>query len=568
MEGQPQGLTKGDILAGRYRIVAAIGSGGMSRVLLAEDLKLTGKRWAVKEMYAGLEEPQRSAFRQAMLLEAETMSRLAHPSLPDIVDVVPVNADGFLYLVMDFIEGETLAERFSRLGKRMEAGQVVQLALQLCGLLDYLHSIRPEPIIHRDLKPSNLMIDPSGRVRLIDFGTARRFKPERTADTVNLGTIGFAAPEQFDGRQSDPRTDLYGLGALMYYLLSGGVHYSRQRQPERSLPADLAPVVLKLLSASPAERYTSARETESALRGWLAAQRKAAPPVPAAAAPAAGGAGWAPPHVVAVGGLYAGAGATFIALALAQALHERGVAHAVIEPPSPRAELAALLFADKHAPPHYRCYDEAFNDGGGFRADGPAWERGQTLWLPASETFGAAPPREASGASAFADAGTWLKLFHAVRRPIMIVDIGDRWEQPEMRSLLETATDVIYVVDPLVHKLQLAASRRRLQFLLDEVRPERRLYGVANKCLPHAEQAAWLQLLPERPSCLVPAVDFASVAEKGWRGRLPVEHPGVTQALLSWVERWLPPELNPQRRTASPSFMPGFIRRLLAHNKG
>lgn len=554
MEGQPQGLTKGDILAGRYRIASAIGSGGMSRVLLAEDLKLTGKRWAVKEMYAGLEGPRRSALRQAMLLEAETMSRLAHPSLPDIVDVVPVNAGGFLYLVMDFIEGETLEERFSRQGSRMEAGQVVQLAMQLCGLLDYLHSIRPEPVIHRDLKPSNLMIDPSGRVRLIDFGTARRYKPERTADTVNLGTIGFAAPEQFDGRQSDPRTDLYGLGALMYYLLSGGTHYTAQRMPERSLPADLAPLVLKLLRASPAERYADARETEAALRDWLAAQRRQAPPAPGPA-PSAGGAGWAPPHVVAVGGLYAGAGATFIALALAQALHERGVAHAVIEPPSPRAELAALLFADQHAPPHYRYYDE---DGGGLRAEGPAWERGQTLWLPSSATAAD------EGASAFADAGAWLKLFHAVRRPVLIVDIGDRWEQPETRSLLETATDVIYVVDPLVHKLQLSASRQRLQFLLDEVRPGRRLYGFANKCLPRAEQAAWLRLLPERPGCLVPAVDFAGVAESGWRGRLPVEHPIVTQAVLAWVERWLPSELKPVRRSASPSLVPRFLRRLLA----
>ncbi|WP_255320096.1 serine/threonine-protein kinase, partial [Paenibacillus elgii] len=272
------GLQPGQTLTGRYRIMAPLGSGGMSRVFLAEDLKLKGKRWAVKETYIGDdpsagESGQEAALRRHVLLkEAETMSRLSHPNLPDIVDYVPANAHGFLYLVMDYIEGETLLQRFERLGRRMSEGQAAEIALQLCGLLDYLHSLRPEPIIHRDLKPSNLMLDADGRVRLIDFGTARSFKAEQAADTVLLGTVGFAAPEQFDGRQSDPHTDLYGLGALLYFLLSGGAYYNPQnpyREAEAAIPPGLAPIVLRLLRASPDGRFADAREAGAALAGWL-----------------------------------------------------------------------------------------------------------------------------------------------------------------------------------------------------------------------------------------------------------------------------------------------------------
>ncbi|UUZ83440.1 serine/threonine protein kinase [Paenibacillus sp. P26] len=199
--------------------------------------------------------------------EAETMSRLSHPNLPDIIDYVPPGADGFSYLVMDYIEGETLQERFERQGQRMTGEQVAEWALQLCGLLDYLHSLQPEPVIHRDLKPVNLMVGPDGRLRLIDFGTARSFKAGLHGDTVSIGTIGFAAPEQFAGRQSDTRTDLYGLGALMYYLLSGGEHYRPSANSRPAPPEGLGEIVLRLLRENPDERFQSAREAALAAAG-------------------------------------------------------------------------------------------------------------------------------------------------------------------------------------------------------------------------------------------------------------------------------------------------------------
>ncbi|MEK8132227.1 serine/threonine-protein kinase [Paenibacillus filicis] len=548
MRNSPRGIRIGERLAGRYRIVSALGSGGTSRVLLAEDEKLPGKRWAVKELFAGVpagREPtavngqEELAVRQAMLEEADTMSRLAHPSLPDIVDMVPLNDDGFLYLIMDFIEGETLQERFVRLGGRLAAEPVVELALQLCGLLDYLHTSGPQPVIHRDLKPSNLMIDANGRVRLIDFGTARRFKPGSGGDTVNLGTVGFAAPEQYDGRQSDARTDLYGLGALMYYLLSGGAHYDPLMSGaghQRTLPPDLEPIVLKLLRASPAERYASAKDVAAILGEWLAGRRGGA--VSAAGnAGAAASSTWTPPLIIAVGSLYAGAGATFVALALAQALHESGVPHALIEPPTAQPELAALLFAAKNEPVGYRYYNEAAQEGAAYAGE-VRWERGCTLWLPASDQGPRHLAKPGVGAQSFGEAGAWLKLIHTLRRPVTIVDIGDRWEEPEVEALLETATDIVYVVDPLIHKLQLAASERRLRMLLDGKRSSRR-HAVANKSVGSAERASWLRLLPEPPACVLPALEHKLLAEAAWNGRLPTEHPLVWPVVRYPVQQWI-----------------------------
>ncbi|CAG7628381.1 Serine/threonine-protein kinase PknD [Paenibacillus solanacearum] len=534
------GLGRGDILADRYRIVSVIGSGGMSRVLLAEDMKLEGKRWAVKEMYAGGARTERdgadAALRRSMLLaEAEMMSRLSHPNLPDIVDVFPVNREGYLYLVMDYIEGETLLERFERQGRRMAAEQVAEVAQQLCELLDYLHTLRPEPIVHRDLKPSNLMLDAGGRVRLIDFGTARRYKAGRDADTVALGTVGFAAPEQYDGRQSDPRTDLYGLGALMYYLLTGGAYYAAGQlsREAAALPEGLAPLVLRLLRASPEERYASAREAGEALRRWLASRQ----PQPAAAVP---GAAWTPPLLVAVGALYPGAGATFAALALARLLHDHGVPHAVIEPPTAGAELAALLFAVKNAPPGYRCYNTpAAVPGSGIRQDERAWTEGHTLWLPAEEP---APRQQAATgetAEAFGSA-YWLKLLHAMRRPVLIADVGAAWEHPAVAGLLEAATDIVYIVDPQLHKLELVATRHRLRELGEWSRaPGRRLHCFANKRPRSAQSAVWLQLLPQPPACTLPAVEAAFIAEAGWAGRLPHDMPAIRQSLRQAIQPWL-----------------------------
>ncbi|MFS0839487.1 serine/threonine protein kinase [Paenibacillus sp. 1P03SA] len=256
MKTDPCRLYAGDILGSRYRIVSVAGRGGMGTVYLAEDLKLKGKRWAVKETLRHARDYQR------FIDEAEMLIRLQHVHLPGIVDYFPPDDEGFSYLVMDYIEGETLVERFDRTGGQVGAAAAVNYALQLCDLFHYLHDELPVPMIYRDLKPSNIMIDGQEQVRLIDFGIARHFKNGSPADTVRVGTVGFAAPEQFQQLQTDRRTDLYSLGAVLYYLLSGGKYpYSSTvslARLNKEVPESLSAVVGKLLEPEPDNRYPNA----------------------------------------------------------------------------------------------------------------------------------------------------------------------------------------------------------------------------------------------------------------------------------------------------------------------
>lgn len=233
----PSKLFVGHMIGGRYKMIRKIGEGGMSHVYLAEDLKLPGKLWAIKE---SVSDPKLySSIRD----EAQLLISLSHARLPRIVDFFPPDNDGYTYLVMDYIQGITLEKYFSGYRGRIPMDSILQLADQLLEVLDYLHTHEPA-VIFRDLKPSNIMLTEQLELRLIDFGIARNYKQEQTQDTVKLGTVGFAAPEQYGSGQSDARSDLYGFGALLLYLSTGGNLQrvdgeSREKHPLRSAaPAD------------------------------------------------------------------------------------------------------------------------------------------------------------------------------------------------------------------------------------------------------------------------------------------------------------------------------------------
>lgn len=313
-------LEAGDILAGRYRILRVVGQGGMGTVYLAEDLKLPGKQWAVKETV----NPQQDY--QAFVDEAEMLVKLSHAQLPGIVDYFPPDQDGFSYLVMDYIEGRTLQERFQE-NRTLATDTAVRYALQICDLFQYLHSIKPEPIIYRDLKPGNIMVDEQDKVTLIDFGIARSFKEGKDTDTVQIGTIGFAAPEQFEQRQTDHRTDLYALGALLFYLLSEGQYYYVAQcsigECNKRLPDALIQIIDRLLSYQPEDRYQSAAAVKADLEKLLEPR-------------ASGQTASAPRQIVgtvtiAVTGVSPGVGCTHNAITLAHYLARSGYSVALVE---------------------------------------------------------------------------------------------------------------------------------------------------------------------------------------------------------------------------------------------
>lgn len=258
-------LTTGQILGGRYSITGLIGAGGMSRVYKAEDLRLPGKIWAVKESVIREGGGHRIGAIQA---EAELLISLNHPKLPRVGDFFPPDCDGYSYLVMDYIEGVTLHQSMIEHPAALTGGRIISYARQLLEVLQYLHSHHP-PIVYRDLKPSNIMLTGPHELRLIDFGIARKLRTGSDEDTEKLGTAGFAAPEQYGSAQSSPLSDLYGLGALLLYMASGGQFSSWQPGMERklhgSIPDRLIPVIRRLLRHHPEERYGSAQEVLSAL---------------------------------------------------------------------------------------------------------------------------------------------------------------------------------------------------------------------------------------------------------------------------------------------------------------
>ncbi|WP_164515121.1 serine/threonine-protein kinase [Paenibacillus lentus] len=255
-------LSVGDIIAGRYRIVRLIGAGGMSCVYLVADMKLPGKTWAMKEVRAAPHMPI------SMEEEAKLLIALNHPRLPRMIDIYRQSETGYLYMIMDFVEGEHLDRYAAGRGTELSLQMLVSFGRQICEGLHYLHSHEP-PIIHRDLKPANLLVDQNGEIRFIDFGIARRYKEDQQEDTVLMGSIGFAAPEQYGGRQSDCRTDLYSLGAVLLYLATGGLHSSWSEEAINVMRFNgyelLVPVLRRLLQTEPKDRYSSALETSRIL---------------------------------------------------------------------------------------------------------------------------------------------------------------------------------------------------------------------------------------------------------------------------------------------------------------
>jgi hypothetical protein len=208
------------VLHGRYRILGPVGKGGMGAVYRAQDDRSGGRVVAVKELsQSGLDPEELTAAIATFKHEATLLASLKHPCLPKIYN--DFTEAGRQYLVMEFIEGETLEQRLRRSnGQHLPVSDVLKIGEQLCSVLGYLHRQRP-PIIFRDLKPSNVMLTPRGQMYLIDFGIARLFKPGQRHDTVSFGSPGYAAPEQYGKSQTTVRSDVYSLGATLHQLLTG-----------------------------------------------------------------------------------------------------------------------------------------------------------------------------------------------------------------------------------------------------------------------------------------------------------------------------------------------------------
>jgi serine/threonine protein kinase len=218
------------VLQGRWEIVKQLGQGGMGTVYLCQDLRLSKRLCVVKKLRVDFfrEEDRQQALaffdREAMVL-----STLKHPNIVLIHDYFEEQANYFL--VMEYVEGENLQHKLMEQGHAFPEREVRAWAAKVCEVLNYLHTHHP-PVIYRDLKPSNIMVDTAGNIKLVDFGIARPYAEE--SDNTHVVSGGYSPPEQYWGG-ADPRSDLYGLGATMHFLLTGEEPLALQTSSPRSV---------------------------------------------------------------------------------------------------------------------------------------------------------------------------------------------------------------------------------------------------------------------------------------------------------------------------------------------
>ncbi len=262
------------VVSGRYRVVRKLGGGGMADVYLCEDLTL-GRRVALKVLL------QRflgdATFVERFRREAKAAAGLNQGNLVSIYDWGEL--DGTYYIVMEYVEGETLKDYIRRQG-RLSGTESVRIALQLLAALEYAHR---NGIVHRDIKPQNVMLDREGTVKVMDFGIARAGDSGMTEAGSILGTAQYLAPEQAKGQPVDARTDLYSVGVVLYEMLTGTVPFKgdtavtvalkhvneiamEPAQVIPGLPYSLNQIVLKAMAKDPAQRYQSADQFARDLR--------------------------------------------------------------------------------------------------------------------------------------------------------------------------------------------------------------------------------------------------------------------------------------------------------------
>lgn len=507
-EGRLIPLESGMVIGERYALVGKLGSGGMGEVYAAEDLKLQGKLRAIK-----VTDSDRASE------EARVLMRLSHPNLPHIMDSFALTGYGAEAIVMDYIHGVTLGELFNRQNRQLSFGEVLKLALPICSALVYLHSQFP-PIIHRDLKPSNIMVEHNGHVRLIDFGIAKSRTTLQTQTTMKLGTPGFAAPEQHMGR-SEVRTDIYGFGALLYYLLSEGSYLNQAEMMNRSgsfirglradVPRGFADLLWRMVQPRIEDRYNTMVEVEKELHVFagMAANKATHARFPETSKHVSGGhSGIGRMLKIAVVPVSSGAGATFVAITLAKLLAARGIPCAAAEFPSERPEWAALLRNNMRG--RDQLEDRYFS-----------WNE-QGVWWHAQKHPVTLDNR---------DELDKLRLrLRAKDIAVSITDVSGGAMIPHKEWLLQSDF-VLAVADPYPSRWK-ADRILELEQLSGKLKAAgASLKWIANKDAKFSGRSEWVGMMPEIPAAAVPLLPAAECLDAIWRGKWATDVKGLGKPL-------------------------------------
>src|SRR3954452_4534242 len=266
-------FSPGSIVAGRYRIVSLLGSGGMGEVYRADDMKL-GQQVALKFLPAAFAHD----LAQLDLLHEEVRlgRQVAHPNVCRVYDIG--DWDGAQFVAMEYVDGEDLARLLRRIG-RLANDKAVEIARGLAAGLSDAHA---KGILHRDLKPANIMIDGRGEPRITDFGLAMTYEDSADSNIV-AGTPAYMAPEQFEGKAASVQSDLYALGLVLYEVFTGRRARTGRTVPDlrrehttdvvtpssvvREIDPAVERIILRCLESDPANRPRSARQVFEALPG-------------------------------------------------------------------------------------------------------------------------------------------------------------------------------------------------------------------------------------------------------------------------------------------------------------
>jgi len=258
----------------RYRVLRRLGSGGMADVYLCEDLTL-GRRVALKVLSSRFARDQQ--FIERFRREAKAAAGLNHPNLVAIHDWGEI--DGTYFIVMEYVEGETLKELVRRRG-RLNGSEALDIGLGLLAAVGYAHR---HGVVHRDIKAQNILMDRSGTAKVTDFGIARAGDSGMTEAGSILGTAQYLAPEQARGEAVDERSDLYSVGIVLYEMLTGAVPFTGDTavtvamkhvnevpaEPSEivpGMPYTLNQIVMKALAKEPSMRYQTAEDFARDLR--------------------------------------------------------------------------------------------------------------------------------------------------------------------------------------------------------------------------------------------------------------------------------------------------------------
>lgn len=246
-------LVVNEIFNQKYRIIKSVGHGGMGTVYLSVDVS-NQTTWAIKE------ELITERNKSLLFSEAEIMERVSHPAFPRFLSKIELN--GFLYIIMEYVEGMTLEDIIEEKGV-IEEPKVIDWFKQVCVALQYLHGLET-PIVYRDFKPSNIMLDTNGRIRIIDLGIALEYRGGGAKAEIAVLTRGYAAPEQYNKRYKlDERTDIYALAVTMHYMITGKnpnippYEFEPVRKLQKNASYAIEHILKKCLQPNPDKRYAN-----------------------------------------------------------------------------------------------------------------------------------------------------------------------------------------------------------------------------------------------------------------------------------------------------------------------